>query len=50
MLKYFPERMFGTQKAKFICMKVPNNKVIHEKMLNICKPCFVAFQDVLPVE
>ena len=50
MLKYFPERMFDTEKVKCICVKVSNTKFIHAKMLNICKRRFVAFQDVLPVE
>ena len=50
MLKYFPERMFDTEKVKCICVKVSNTKFIHAKMLNICKRRFVAFQDVLPVK
>ena len=50
MLKYFPKRMFDTEKVKCICVKVSNTKFIHAKMLNICKRRFVAFQDVLPVK
>ena len=50
MLKYFPKTMFDIEKVNCICVKVPNTKVIHAKMLNICKRRFVAFQDVLPVE
>ena len=50
MLKYFPKRMFDTEKVKCICVKVPYTKVIHAKMLNICKRRFVAFQDVPTVE
>ena len=50
MLKYFPKRMFDTEKVKCICVKVSYTKVIYTKMLNICKRRFVAFQDVPPVE